>query len=253
MAAVYWLERAEADVPAGEDWLSDREAAIVSHMRFVKRRSDWRLGRWTAKCAVATCLTLPADPPALAEIEIVAAPSGAPQVFRANLPVGVMISLSHRDRVAVCALTSPEVALGCDLEVLEPHSDGFVRDYFTVEEQSLISQSPADRLWVVSLLWSAKESALKALGAGLRLDTRCVTVSISDGSPHCSAKESKHLSDSALTLMSCGTDNWGRLQVSCMDGRIFQGWWHRTEKFVRTLVADPASGPPVMLGPRPCD
>ncbi len=52
-------------------------------------------------------------------------------------------------------------------------SDAFVADYFAPEEQTLIAHSsPADRELMLALLWSAKESALKALREGLRLDTR---------------------------------------------------------------------------------
>ena len=65
------------------------------------------------------------------------------------------------------------MALGCDLEVIEPRSEEFVADYFTTEEQKMVSQAPiADRSKLLALLWSAKESALKALREGLRFDTR---------------------------------------------------------------------------------
>lgn len=75
---VYWLEQTEADVPAENDWLNASEAVRLSGMRFAKRRADWRLGRWTAKRAVAVSLALPLDRSALAGIEIRQAPDGAP-------------------------------------------------------------------------------------------------------------------------------------------------------------------------------
>ena len=74
-------------------------------MRFAKRQADWRLGRWTAKNAVAAYLNLPSDPQALTDIEIRPAPSGAPEVFIADQPARVTISLSHRAGVAACAVT----------------------------------------------------------------------------------------------------------------------------------------------------
>ncbi len=67
---VYWLEQAEADVPSGNDWLHAGELDRLNHMRFAKRRADWRLGRWTAKHAVAFCLHLPLDRRSLTAIEI---------------------------------------------------------------------------------------------------------------------------------------------------------------------------------------
>ena len=83
---VCWLEQTEADVPAENDWLNASEAARLNAMRFAKRRADWRLGRWTAKRALAVCLNLPFDRRALAGIEIRSAPSGAPE---ANMtPIG---------------------------------------------------------------------------------------------------------------------------------------------------------------------
>ena len=56
---IYWLEQTEADVPAGEEWLSPSEALRSNAIPFAKRRNDWRLGRWTAKSAWAAYLKLP--------------------------------------------------------------------------------------------------------------------------------------------------------------------------------------------------
>ena len=198
---VYWLEQAEADLPkAGmglppvdgyaqdgpatrpeSEWLGAKELVQLDAMRFAKRRADWQLGRWTAKHAVAACLQLPADLPSLARIEVRPSPSGAPEMFLGNKWAPVTISLSHRAGRAVCAVATYRSALGCDLEVIEPHSDAFIADYFATEEQALVARAaPADRPWLVTLLWSAKESALKALRAGLRLDTRRVIVTLVD-------------------------------------------------------------------------
>ena len=181
---IYWLEQTEADVPGDKEWLSARERVQLDALRFPKRRADWQLGRWTAKHAVAACLQLPADPPNLAKIEVCPGSSGAPETFLGNKWAPVTISLSHRAGRAVCAVTPFPGALGCDLEVIEPHSDAFIADYFATEEQALVARVvPAERLRLVTLLWSAKESALKALRAGLRLDTRSVIVTPVDPVP----------------------------------------------------------------------
>ena len=100
---VYWLEQTEADVPAENDWLSASEMLRLSGLRFAKRRDDWRLGRWTAKRALAACLSLAAHPRVLAKIEIRPAPSGAPEAFVADKPAEVTISLSHRAGIGLCA------------------------------------------------------------------------------------------------------------------------------------------------------
>ena len=100
----HWLEQTEADLPAHDDWLSSDEAVLLSRMRFAKRRTDWRLGRWTAKRAAAAYLNLAGDPRALREIEVRPAPSGAPELFYAGDQAPVSISISHRAGVAVCAI-----------------------------------------------------------------------------------------------------------------------------------------------------
>jgi 4'-phosphopantetheinyl transferase len=225
---VYWLEQTEAGVPAESDWLSARESACLNGMRFAKRRADWRLGRWTAKGAVASFLKMPADAQALAQIEIRPASSGAPEVFIANDPAAVAVSISHRSGAAICAVAMSGVDLGCDQEVIEPRSEAFVADYFTQDEQALVAQvCEAERSRLLALLWSAKESALKALREGLRLDTRSVVVSLGEGT---------------LDL-----NGWSPLQVRCADGRSFDGWWQQAHGVVRTLVANPPPDSPILL------
>jgi 4'-phosphopantetheinyl transferase len=225
---VSWLEQTEADVPAENDWLHAREAIGLNGLRFAKRRADWRLGRWTAKRALALCLNLPLDHRTLAGIEIRPAPDGVPEVFLANAPAAITISISHRDGRAICAVALSGVALGCDLEIIEPHSAAFVADYFTTEEQRLVARAPApDRLRLLALLWSAKESTLKALRAGLRLDTRSVIVSPVDE--------------------GADSNTWHPLRVTNTSGQIFHGWWRYTGNLLQTVVADPPPTPPILL------
>jgi 4'-phosphopantetheinyl transferase EntD len=225
---LYWLEQTEADVPKEDNWLSAREVICLGGMHFVKRRTEWRLGRWTAKRALAACLHLANRPSTLAEIEVRAALSGAPEVFIVNRPAAFTVSLSHRAGLAVCAVARTGVDLGCDLETIESHGQAFVTDYFTGEEQSLIAQAYApDQARLVALLWSGKESTLKALHQGLRLDTRSVVVSPGDASFHISG--------------------WHPLQVRSPDARVFHGWWRYADGFVRTVVAAPPPSPPTFL------
>lgn len=101
---------------------------------------------------------------AAAEVEIRAAPDGAPQVLLGGRPARLAVSLSHRAGLALCAVAPAATALGCDLEVVEPRGDAFVADYLTAAERALVERAgPADRALAVALVWSAKESALKAL------------------------------------------------------------------------------------------
>lgn len=232
---VYWLEQADADVPAENGWLNPAELLRLEALRVPKRRADWRLGRWTAKSAVAACLdgSYP-----LAAIEIRAAASGAPEVFVANQAAPVAISLSHRVGVACCAVARDALALGCDLELVESHSDAFVAGYFTAEEREMVARvSPGGRCELLTLLWSAKESALKALRVGLRCDTRSVVVQdpvVGDWSPS-------------------GGDAWCPLRVEHAGGE-FHGWWRLAANLVRTMLAAPQPRPPkVLSGGRAAD
>jgi 4'-phosphopantetheinyl transferase len=219
---IHWLEQTEADIPAENQWLNANEILRLNAMRIPKRRSDWRLGRWTAKHAVAACLNLPTEPSTLADIEIRAASSGAPEVFLHDEPARIAISLSHSSGTALCTLAPPEINFGCDLETVEPRSDAFVADYFTVEERNLIARSSKrERPLLLALLWSAKESALKALRVGLRFDTRCMSVSPVD--------------DWHLTGYP---DAWRSLSVRYSAGRVFHGWWRLQDHLVRTVVSD---------------
>jgi 4'-phosphopantetheinyl transferase len=225
---LYWLEQTEADVPPENDWLSAAESILVKGMRIAKRRADWRLGRWTAKRALASLWNKPASPLALAEIEICPAPTGAPEVRLSHSPAAVSISISHRAGRAMCAVSLSGGALGCDLEIVEPRTEAFVADYFVSEERELVARARVpERFQLLALLWSGKECALKALRTGLRLDTRSVVVMPTDG--------------------SFNVNGWSPLRVWCSEGQVFHGWWQRSYNVVRTLVAAPPPTPPILL------
>ncbi len=224
---VYWLEQGQVEVPPHDGWLGAGERARLEKLSFPKRRAEWRLGRWTVKQAVSRFLQRASDFRSLQQVEVEAAPSGAPEVRLAGQESELTVSLSHRSGQCLCAVTAGNVNLGCDLETIEPRSDVFVEEYFTSEEQALLAQAPADlQPQLVALFWSAKESALKALREGLRLSTRTLEVWTGYGE-------------------QCG--EWRPLAVRTATVGIFQGWWYCGAGLVRTLVAHPAPRPPARL------
>jgi 4'-phosphopantetheinyl transferase len=244
---VYWLEQSEADVPAADDWLSASEAAQLNAFRFGKRRADWRLGRWTAKSAVAACLRLADDPLSLNGIEISAVATGQPEVTLVGRMERVTISISHRSGFAICAVAFGDVSLGCDLEVIEPRSDAFIADYFTLEEQATIAQTDVKkRSALVTLLWSAKESALKALHLGLRADTRSVRVETLGLQSRGFEAANRPTPEAGGPIRSADlpSNEWRPLQVHCTDDTVFHGWWQCRNESVRTIVAAPAPATP---------
>ena len=244
---VYWLQQSEADLPGTDDWLSESEAARLLSFRFAKRRADWRLGRWTAKRAVAASLRLPADHRSFKQIEIVPASTGQPEVILHDQPDRVTISISHRGGFALCAVALGDAELGCDLEIVEPRSHAFTADYFTEKEQELIAQTNGEeRSLLVSLLWSAKESALKALHVGLRADTRSLEVKGLDllGLPGREAATDSIEGGVSSELLNLFVSNWRALQVQCIGGTALFGWWQHSNDLIRTIVANL---PPVLV------
>ncbi len=220
---LYWLEQTEPDVPPNNDWLSPHEVTCLARLRFPKRRSDWRLGRWTAKQALASCLNHPTNLLALASLEIRAASSGAPEAFLHAQPAGLAISLSHRAGTALCTVGPDSCNFGCDLELVEPRSPAFVDDYFTPNEKVLIEGTPPpDHPLLLALLWSAKESALKSKHVGLRFDTRSVSVSpVNPVLPH-----------------ALGSTLWSPLCVEHSGIQTLTGWWRLESDLVRTAVSE---------------
>jgi 4'-phosphopantetheinyl transferase len=132
--------------------------------------------------------------------------------------------------------------LGCDLELVEPRSDAFLADYYTDKEQDILrAASGAERDRIANLLWSAKESALKALREGLRLNPLSLSVHLPDRP----LGEIAH--ENIGAQFAAGTDqtgDWQPLQVTWAGGRIFPGWWCQTGAMLRTLVAFPAPEQP---------
>ncbi|HWR66851.1 MAG TPA: 4'-phosphopantetheinyl transferase superfamily protein [Bellilinea sp.] len=159
------------------DWLSLEERTRFDSMRFPKRRREWLLGRLTAKILLTRCLpelaTVPMDC-----ITIGNHAEGAPFVSITGDPMPIKLSISHREGMAVAAVSvNPGVSLGIDLEWVEDHPQSFYKDFFTPGEVELMAGMPTDRHgWVGTLIWSAKEAVLKAMGKGLRLDTRSVDI-----------------------------------------------------------------------------
>ncbi len=224
--SLHWLAQAAADVPEGDDWLSEGERRLIDGMRFPKRRRDWRLGRWTAKLAV--CAYLLKEDLILPSLEIRAAVDGAPEAFCGGRSINVSLSVSHSRDMGFCVVASSALAIGCDLEFIEPRDEGFVKDCFTPEEIVFSKQVRADQ-WAlaVNLIWSAKETALKILREGLRRDTRSVSV----------------CADFGVTQKS-----WNMWTARCQDSsRIYYGWWRNAGGYVYTLGASRSTSAPEPL------
>ncbi|NPV86618.1 MAG: 4'-phosphopantetheinyl transferase superfamily protein [Anaerolineae bacterium] len=190
-------------------------------MRVPKRREEWLHGRLTAKRLVQHCRR-EAQGLHLRDIVIAAKPGGAPCLLIQSRHHPASISISHREHLAVSAYCpSPHVSLGIDLEHIEPRSPGFIQDFFTSSEAKKIQSVSASQQEVLAnLIWSAKESVLKALGIGLRMDTRQVEVI------HLDTTDSKNSRDGA----------WHLMEVHCPSLPGCRVWWQKIEDFVLTMA-----------------
>jgi 4'-phosphopantetheinyl transferase len=221
---IYWMlvdsHQAALETP---EILSPSELQKYSTFRFPKRRDEWLLGRWTAKALVHS---IPAyQHYSLDQIEIRNAPEGAPYIQMPDRATPAeCLTISHSGIFALCALaTGLDLQVGTDLERIEEHTKTFILDYLTPVERQLVDKYPAEtRAMVVTLIWSAKESMLKALGVGLRRDTRKVEVFGLEGLPPTGEDQGK----------------WQRVRIGEQPAsdRAWAAWWQRRDSFVLTLA-----------------
>jgi 4'-phosphopantetheinyl transferase len=228
------MARGEHEIPATETWLTAAEVARAAGLRFTKRRTEYLLRRWVCKQAVVAATGMPRDLPSLARVEVANHPGGAPFVQVDGAPLTLDVSLSDRAGWAVCLVSGRPGRVGCDVEIVEPRSAGFVADFLTATEQDYVASRPDDdRQAAANLIWSAKESALKVLRTGLRRDTRSVEVIAApthdDG--------------------GASAGGWAPLEVRTTEGGLIPGWWRRDGVFLVTVASErPLPPPAAMLG-----
>jgi 4'-phosphopantetheinyl transferase len=224
VAELGWLTRELGDVPLHDRWLSERERQALSALRVAKRRADWRLGRWAAKAAVATWRGVAPE-----SVVITAADDGAPEALIEGEEADVALSLSHRAGRALATVADGPIALGCDLEALEPRSPAFLREWLGPVERDLVeAQAPERRELAANLVWTAKEAASKARREGLRLNVRQATIEV-DG-------------------LERPPGSWRPVRITWREGPVGSGWWRGESGWVMTVVSDPhAEAPPSEL------
>lgn len=212
------------ELPADGGWLTPGEEAVLARLRVPKRAADWSLGRWVAKGAVVGALAAEVGGEGLRprDVEILAGPGGAPGVcvLAPGAWPEVALSLSHAAGTGFAAAALGMVRVGCDVEGVAVRSGAFVEDYLTRDEAAWVRSSGADAALRATLVWSAKEAALKALGEGLRRDTRTAVV------------------DVASLAAEDGGDAWRPLRVALVgEGSEAVGVWRGGGGRVWTVVS----------------
>jgi 4'-phosphopantetheinyl transferase len=224
MSAPGWLSQRLVDVPSGEHWLGENERLVLAGLRFARRRADWRLGRWTAKAALGQWLGVRCT-----RLEVLAAPDGAPEAWLDGRRAAVSISLSHRAGRALAVVAQAPVLAGCDLELVEPRSGAFVREWLAPEEQRLLAGSgEPESVLVANLIWAAKEAAAKVRRQGLRLDVRGAVVTADVG--------------------EASDEPWRPLEVAWGDRACATaGWWRTEPGWVMVIAGEPSPEAPRAL------
>lgn len=221
---IHWLTQTLTEVPA-DDYLTDVELARLQELKTDKRRTDWLLGRWTAKRLLQTVLwekdgvTLPLD-----MITITNNPDGVPDY---RLPITdnrFSISISHaHGRAFVAAVEKAHAPIGADMELNRPRPAGFAEEYFTLAEIALgYGLVGPERVVWETAVWSAKEAVLKALHLGLSVDTRAISCLVEPVAPP--------------------PGIWTPFAIRCDSGRLprpappLTGWWRVEDGFVLTIA-----------------
>jgi 4'-phosphopantetheinyl transferase len=227
---VRWLARGEPHLPGTLEWLTPYEARRAGSMRYTKRRTEYLVRRLTAKSAVLATLGWSVDVSTLARVAVPNRLTGAPYVEVDGEPLGLDVSLTDRAGWGVCLVGSDLGAVGCDVELVEPRSPGFVQDFLTAAERDVVLDADTEdhRQVLANLYWSVKESALKVLRTGLRRDTRTVEVRLDDPGHGAQGEWS------ALRVVS--TQQTGTAELP--------GWWVRDGVWLLSVCYDqPAPAP----------
>lgn len=203
--------------------LHPEEQRRLAEFKLSKRRREWLIGRWTAKHLLQACLErdlnlhLP-----LSAIGIYNDMRGAPvaMVDCGSQIAEWAISISHSHAYGFsAALPDGAIGLGADIEHIEVREWRFVEDYFTPDEIERVRVAPIDqRAKLVTVIWSAKEAAVKALRLGLTIDTRRVHCAID---PRCSSNR-----------------DWLEFNITCTPSHTetLCGWWRTWGEYVLTMA-----------------
>ncbi len=231
---LYWLMQSARDLDKPPEWfLSEAEQKQFAAFRFEKRRTDWLLGRWTAKRLLQAVvleregkLVLPD------QLEIQNDQDGVPWARDVRDPArhslqALHLSLSHSQGAALAAVSN--LAVGADLELIEPRTPELFERYLTVAELQRVREAPPEVCdTLLTAIWSAKEAALKALHKGLSVDTRAVEIRLGPFAEP----------PAPWTPFGIATQLDG--------GTWLYGWWCVIGQFVVTLAGASASSPPAM-------
>jgi phosphopantetheinyl transferase len=186
-APVIWtlatpVEAAHAWEQPRDAWLSPQERATLDAMAVEGRQREWCGGRLAVKRAVQRWgAETGAARLSLAEVVVTQDERGAPHVVLPAAAEAPPVSIAHSDGYGFAAVVAPGagVRVGVDIERLRDVHPRLLARMLGPDEAGCATVQPpeAEPLDGVTL-WTLKEATVKALGVGLRLPMRCLTVHV---------------------------------------------------------------------------
>jgi len=161
---------ADEQVGTWRTWLSTEEHRCLQSFGSEKRRREFMVGRAAARQLIGHCLDL-----APSEVSLAVADDGAVDVRGGDLH----LSIAHSGPHAV-AVAAPH-PVGVDLEAVVERDRSLIRFLLHPDERERVMQLfPYDTVPTIVLLWTLKESVLKARRSGFRLSPKKLRLDLDD-------------------------------------------------------------------------
>lgn len=154
--------------------LSARELVHHQELRFAQKREAFLLGRCAAKQALAVLL----NEAEWSTIDVHPGVFGQPLVRHARA-LGVDVTLSHSNGMALALAYPAQWPMGIDLETVEVAVAATVLAELdaSTEEQAWVGSSGLSQAAACAVLWGAREALGKALKTGLNSPLRIFALS----------------------------------------------------------------------------
>lgn len=164
-------------IEEASDYLSASELDYFNSItnKFKKRKSEWLAGRIASKKVISEYYNKINNPLDFKKIIVKNKKSGQPYFQNLNL------SISHTDKFAVAEISDSGL-IGIDIENIKKIPDLVTENFLTKMEKDIINCRPEnEKISLITLFWSLKESYLKALGKGIRKHPVVIGVEELDG------------------------------------------------------------------------
>ncbi|MBD8591214.1 4'-phosphopantetheinyl transferase superfamily protein [Peribacillus simplex] len=153
------------------NWLTNEESVSWVFRIYRRKRIDWLSSRIAAKAAAIKWLEINYKLELLPKlINIFNADSGMPHL---KWPLDIRtpnLSISHKNDIGVASVSGTNIFHGCDIEFIKERQPGFSTYFLSSYEKELwfknevkVNNEIVEKKCIETMLWSAKESIIKAI------------------------------------------------------------------------------------------